>query len=177
MKTLCFEGFRESSEWAPCNLFWVAWKPLPLRGSPNNSLQCIHSIHMVVQYRTEPAQIWKDACSFKMHLGSVCRLRSRPIVIYSIVIGKNIFYPPSSIRFVWLPTNVFSFRFLQYWGRIGSENNMSTCHRPTCRKEGVLLDYSTDGGKCLLMVSCKYLGTGFYWYENLNITEEIIIST
>uniref|UniRef100_A0A670J7Z4 Reelin n=1 Tax=Podarcis muralis TaxID=64176 RepID=A0A670J7Z4_PODMU len=37
-------------------------------------------------------------------------------------------------------------KFLQYWGRIGSENNMTTCHRPTCRKEGVLLDYSTDGG-------------------------------
>lgn len=38
------------------------------------------------------------------------------------------------------------FRFLQYWGRIGSENNMTSCHRPICRKEGVLLDYSTDGG-------------------------------
>lgn len=37
-------------------------------------------------------------------------------------------------------------RFLQYWGRIGSENNMTSCHRPVCRKEGVLLDYSTDGG-------------------------------
>lgn len=23
---------------------------------------------------------------------------------------------------------------------------MTLCHRPTCRKEGVLLDYSTDGG-------------------------------
>uniref|UniRef100_A0A8C3X6X5 Reelin n=1 Tax=Catagonus wagneri TaxID=51154 RepID=A0A8C3X6X5_9CETA len=37
-------------------------------------------------------------------------------------------------------------KFLQYWGRIGSENNMTSCHRPICRKEGVLLDYSTDGG-------------------------------
>jgi hypothetical protein len=41
---------------------------------------------------------------------------------------------------------VLAFRFLQYWGRIGSENNMTSCHRPICRKEGVLLDYSTDGG-------------------------------
>uniref|UniRef100_A0A4W3ITL7 Reelin n=1 Tax=Callorhinchus milii TaxID=7868 RepID=A0A4W3ITL7_CALMI len=37
-------------------------------------------------------------------------------------------------------------KFVQYWARIGSENNMTTCHRPTCRKEGVLLDFSTDGG-------------------------------
>ncbi|ELW72090.1 Reelin [Tupaia chinensis] len=37
-------------------------------------------------------------------------------------------------------------KFLQYWGRIGSESNMTSCHRPICRKEGVLLDYSTDGG-------------------------------
>ncbi|XP_005995356.1 reelin isoform X2 [Latimeria chalumnae] len=37
-------------------------------------------------------------------------------------------------------------KFVQYWGRIGSGNNMTTCHRPTCRKEGVLLDFSTDGG-------------------------------
>lgn len=37
-------------------------------------------------------------------------------------------------------------KFLQYWGRIGSEDNMASCHRPVCRKEGVLLDYSTDGG-------------------------------
>lgn len=41
---------------------------------------------------------------------------------------------------------VLSLRFLQYWGRIGSENNMTSCHRPICRKEGVLLDYSKDGG-------------------------------
>lgn len=41
---------------------------------------------------------------------------------------------------------VLAFRFLQYWGRIGSENNMTSCHRPVCRKEGVLLDYSKDGG-------------------------------
>lgn len=37
-------------------------------------------------------------------------------------------------------------RFVEYWARIGSEDNMTLCHRPTCRKEGVLLDYSTDGG-------------------------------
>ncbi|XP_072551813.1 reelin-like isoform X2 [Salminus brasiliensis] len=37
-------------------------------------------------------------------------------------------------------------KFVEYWARIGSENNMTLCHRPTCRKEGVLLDYSTDGG-------------------------------
>lgn len=37
-------------------------------------------------------------------------------------------------------------RFVEYWARIGSEDNMTMCHRPTCRKEGVLLDYSTDGG-------------------------------
>lgn len=35
---------------------------------------------------------------------------------------------------------------MEYWARIGSEDNMTMCHRPTCRKEGVLLDYSTDGG-------------------------------
>uniref|UniRef100_H3DF31 Reelin n=1 Tax=Tetraodon nigroviridis TaxID=99883 RepID=H3DF31_TETNG len=37
-------------------------------------------------------------------------------------------------------------KFVEYWARIGSEDNMTLCHRPTCRKEGVLLDYSTDGG-------------------------------
>lgn len=40
-----------------------------------------------------------------------------------------------------------SHRFVEYWARIGSEDNMTMCHRPTCRKEGVLLDYSTDGGE------------------------------
>ena len=38
-------------------------------------------------------------------------------------------------------------RFVEYWARSGSEDNMTSCHRPTCRKEGVLLDYSTDGGE------------------------------
>lgn len=42
--------------------------------------------------------------------------------------------------------NVFINRFVEYWARIGSEDNMTMCHRPTCRKEGVLLDYSVDGG-------------------------------
>ncbi|XP_064807239.1 reelin-like isoform X2 [Oncorhynchus masou masou] len=37
-------------------------------------------------------------------------------------------------------------KFVEYWARIGSEDNMTMCHRPTCRKEGVLLDYSKDGG-------------------------------
>uniref|UniRef100_W5NEI9 Reelin n=1 Tax=Lepisosteus oculatus TaxID=7918 RepID=W5NEI9_LEPOC len=37
-------------------------------------------------------------------------------------------------------------RFVEYWARIGSEDNLTTCHRPSCRREGVLLDYSTDGG-------------------------------
>ncbi|KAI1888402.1 hypothetical protein AGOR_G00184780 [Albula goreensis] len=37
-------------------------------------------------------------------------------------------------------------KFVEYWARIGSKDNMTMCHRPTCRKEGVLLDYSTDGG-------------------------------
>lgn len=41
---------------------------------------------------------------------------------------------------------MFLHRFVEYWARIGSEDNMTMCHRPTCRKEGVLLDYSTDGG-------------------------------
>lgn len=40
----------------------------------------------------------------------------------------------------------FVARFVEYWARIGSEDNMTLCHRPTCRREGVLLDYSTDGG-------------------------------
>lgn len=40
----------------------------------------------------------------------------------------------------------FVTRFVEYWARIGSEDNMTLCHRPTCRREGVLLDYSTDGG-------------------------------
>lgn len=43
-------------------------------------------------------------------------------------------------------TCVFVTRFVEYWARIGSEDNMTLCHRPTCRREGVLLDYSTDGG-------------------------------
>lgn len=38
-------------------------------------------------------------------------------------------------------------RFVEYWARIGSEDNMTMCHRPTCRREGVLLDYSVDGGE------------------------------
>ncbi|XP_061108680.1 reelin [Conger conger] len=37
-------------------------------------------------------------------------------------------------------------KFVEYWARIGSTDNMTMCHRPTCRREGVLLDYSTDGG-------------------------------
>lgn len=37
-------------------------------------------------------------------------------------------------------------RFVEYWAKIGSEENVTLCHRPTCRKEGVLLDYSIDGG-------------------------------
>ncbi|KAI4895212.1 hypothetical protein NFI96_018500 [Prochilodus magdalenae] len=37
-------------------------------------------------------------------------------------------------------------KFVEYWARIGSEDNMTLCHRPTCRKEGVLLDFSIDGG-------------------------------
>lgn len=48
-------------------------------------------------------------------------------------------------------------RFVEYWARIGSEDNMTMCHRPTCRKEGVLLDYSTDGGAiitCMHTVHC-----------------------
>uniref|UniRef100_A0A673MWP0 Reelin n=1 Tax=Sinocyclocheilus rhinocerous TaxID=307959 RepID=A0A673MWP0_9TELE len=36
--------------------------------------------------------------------------------------------------------------FVEYWAKIGSEENVTLCHRPTCRKEGVLLDYSIDGG-------------------------------
>ncbi|KAE8616335.1 hypothetical protein XENTR_v10008776 [Xenopus tropicalis] len=36
-------------------------------------------------------------------------------------------------------------KFVQYWARIGSEN-MTSCRKPVCRKEGVLLDYSIDGG-------------------------------
>jgi len=33
------------------------------------------------------------------------------------------------------------------------------CHRPTCRKEGVLLDYSTDGGEvtaCILFIIISF---------------------
>uniref|UniRef100_A0A8C9VAA0 Reelin n=1 Tax=Scleropages formosus TaxID=113540 RepID=A0A8C9VAA0_SCLFO len=37
-------------------------------------------------------------------------------------------------------------KFVEYWARIGSQDNITTCQRPTCRKEGVLLDFSTDGG-------------------------------
>lgn len=50
-------------------------------------------------------------------------------------------------------------RFVEYWARIGSEDNMTLCHRPTCRKEGVLLDYSTDGGalKAATLYSLEYI--------------------
>lgn len=44
-----------------------------------------------------------------------------------------------------LSVHLIFVRFVQYWARIGSEN-ITSCHRPTCRKEGVLLDYSIDGG-------------------------------
>uniref|UniRef100_A0A3B3T8V8 Reelin n=1 Tax=Paramormyrops kingsleyae TaxID=1676925 RepID=A0A3B3T8V8_9TELE len=37
-------------------------------------------------------------------------------------------------------------KFVEYWAKIGSQNNMTMCHRATCRSEGVLLDFSTDGG-------------------------------
>lgn len=37
-------------------------------------------------------------------------------------------------------------KFVEYWARIGSEENMTVCHRPACRRESVLLDYSVDGG-------------------------------
>lgn len=43
-------------------------------------------------------------------------------------------------------------RFVEYWARIGSEDNMTMCHRPTCRREGVLLDYSVDGGEAKSML-------------------------
>lgn len=48
-------------------------------------------------------------------------------------------------RFIFKSLFIFC-RFVEYWARIGSEDNMTMCHHPTCRKEGVLLDYSTDGG-------------------------------
>lgn len=53
-------------------------------------------------------------------------------------------------------------RFVEYWARIGSENNMTLCHRPTCRKEGVLLDYSTDGGALITCMYKMHCVSGFY---------------
>lgn len=53
-------------------------------------------------------------------------------------------------------------RFVEYWARIGSEDNMTLCHRPTCRKEGVLLDYSTDGG-VLTTAVCALHGVCFLY--------------
>ncbi|TRY95474.1 hypothetical protein DNTS_000445 [Danionella cerebrum] len=37
-------------------------------------------------------------------------------------------------------------KFVEYWAKIGSDDNSTQCHRSTCRRESVLLDYSTDGG-------------------------------
>ncbi|KAJ8391092.1 hypothetical protein AAFF_G00097130 [Aldrovandia affinis] len=49
-------------------------------------------------------------------------------------------------------------KFVEYWARIGSKDNMTMCHRPTCRREGVLLDYSTDGGvSWILLHEMDYL--------------------
>lgn len=51
-------------------------------------------------------------------------------------------------RILWIMnmSALLCFRFVEYWAKIGSEENITLCHRPTCRKEGVLLDYSIDGG-------------------------------
>lgn len=38
---------------------------------------------------------------------------------------------------------------------------MTLCHRPTCRKEGVLLDYSTDGGA---LKTCVYTLCTLYFF-------------
>ncbi|MGH0173039.1 UNVERIFIED_CONTAM: hypothetical protein FKN15_001929 [Acipenser sinensis] len=61
--------------------------------------------------------------------------------------GNNLFFSEEGFRMlVTTDLNLSNARFVEYWARIGSENNMTTCHRPACRKEGVLLDYSSDGG-------------------------------
>ncbi|KAB1276391.1 Reelin [Camelus dromedarius] len=70
-------------------------------------------------------------------------------------------------------------KFLQYWGRIGSENNMTSCHRPICRKEGVLLDYSTDGGThdyILLPEDALTNTTRLRWWQPFVISNGLVVS-
>uniref|UniRef100_A0AAR2KU63 Reelin n=1 Tax=Pygocentrus nattereri TaxID=42514 RepID=A0AAR2KU63_PYGNA len=64
-----------------------------------------------------------------------------------LVEGKALYFNGANARqAVTADLDLRGAKFVEYWAKIGSEGNMSLCHRPTCRKEGVLLDYSTDGG-------------------------------
>lgn len=65
-------------------------------------------------------------------------------------------------------------RFVEYWARIGSDDNMTLCHRPTCRKEGVLLDYSTDGGA---MKAWVYLQHCVYFRVLTSLLPTFLLST
>ncbi len=59
---------------------------------------------------------------------------------------------------------------MEYWARIGSEDNMTMCHRPTCRKEGVLLDYSTDGGTLTTCVHTRHCVFFLFYHHQFMIS-------
>ncbi|XP_043944459.1 reelin isoform X3 [Protopterus annectens] len=64
-----------------------------------------------------------------------------------LVEDKALYFGGSAMRqVVTIDLDLRGAKFVQYWARIGSENNTTSCHRPSCRKEGVLLDFSIDGG-------------------------------
>lgn len=137
---------KECWHWASTNWCWAS---APRRCHWEAAGCKFHCCLVVASQGRKDMELGAGKEEGKSDLGGGRRMTPLQIQILCCYLEGKLFCFPRSIWFVWLPTNMFSLRFLQYWGRIGSENNMTTCHRPTCRKEGVLLDYSTDGGKCL----------------------------
>ncbi|XP_026788519.2 reelin isoform X1 [Pangasianodon hypophthalmus] len=65
----------------------------------------------------------------------------------ALVEGKALYFSGANTRqAVTADLDLRGAKFVEYWTRIGSEDNMTICHYPSCREEGVLLDYSSDGG-------------------------------
>ncbi|KAK3548865.1 hypothetical protein QTP70_021277 [Hemibagrus guttatus] len=65
----------------------------------------------------------------------------------ALVEGKALYFSGANTRqAVTIDLDLRGAKFVEYWIRIGSEENVTICHYPSCRKEVVLLDYSSDGG-------------------------------
>ncbi|KAM9481369.1 reelin [Clarias gariepinus] len=65
----------------------------------------------------------------------------------ALVEGKALYFNGANTRqAVTVDLDLRGAKFVEYWTRIGSEDNITICHYSSCRKESVLLDYSSDGG-------------------------------